>query len=93
MPTVARKPATAPAAGAPAQSDPAAADPVLAEDVEGPEPSVQPFGVEVVFNGPITLVVAGVGLCEPGVVYPVPEAVAALICRGEPPLFVRVAGA
>jgi hypothetical protein len=54
-----------------------------------PAEVVPATGVDVVFNWPLASVVAGVGRVKPGEHVPVSESVAASLCRGEPPMFVR----
>lgn len=46
--------------------------------------------VRVVFTGQAQSAVDGMGLCDPGVEYAVPAAVADEVCRGDSPQFTRV---
>jgi hypothetical protein len=66
-----------------AESEASVAEEAPAADAPA-SPSVEDFRepVMVVFNGQAQSAVAGVGLCDPGVAYLLPAAVADDVCRG-----------
>jgi hypothetical protein len=67
----------------------AAPESAEAADADVAEPEAPASLVSVRFNWPVAHAVAGMGTCEPGEVREVSEAVAADLCRGDVPLFVR----
>lgn len=68
----------------------AAAESAEAADAAARESEAPVSLVSVRFNWPVAHAVAGMGMCESGEVREVSEAVAADLCRGDVPLFVRV---
>lgn len=91
-----RKPGdAAPADEAEAAAAVAEPETAVAEEAPtAPEPPAVPElrpAETLVFLGQAEMFVAGVGLCVPGESYPMPAAVADQVCRGDHPLFARLA--